>query len=203
MDATRTARLILFFRVEERTTVFFFFFKISLTCKSDSLVSDGRCKQHTAPRASFDCHIGIFLMCTWLKFWSPALDRIVGLQFLRVLKVIPSHSCFTAPCLTHSWRQASLHRFLHLHLVRLPLLRCYILRCVHPMPPCKEGHALADWLNDPLSQVMTQVSHRSQQRTHSDYLNFEKKKAVSTRTLTISRPLWMRPKSTTQQTWDG
>ena len=39
--------------------------------------------------------------------------------------------------------------FLHLHLVRLPLLRCDIPRCVHPLPLCKEGYALADWLNNP------------------------------------------------------
>ena len=62
--------------------------------------------------------------CTWLKFWSPALDRIVGLQFLRLLKVFPFPTCFTAPCLTYICLHTSLHRFLHLDLVRLPLLRC-------------------------------------------------------------------------------
>ena len=36
----------------------------------------------------------ILVVCTRLKFWSPAPDRIVGLQFLRALNVIPSHSCF-------------------------------------------------------------------------------------------------------------
>ena len=46
--------------------------------------------------------------------------------------------------------QLSSLRFLHLHLVRLSLLRCYILRCVHPLPLCKEGYALADWLNNHL-----------------------------------------------------
>ena len=94
-------------------------------------------------------------MCTWLKFRSPVLDRIFGLWFLRVLKVTPYHPCFTAPCLTHSCLRTSLHRFLHLHLVRLPLLRCEILRCVHPLPLRKEGFALADWLNNPVTQVMS------------------------------------------------
>ena len=35
--------------------------------------------------------------------------------------------------------------------VRLPLLRCFVLRCVHPLPLSKEGFSLADWLNTPLS----------------------------------------------------
>ena len=92
------------------------------------------------------------LVCTWLKFWSPALDRIVGLWFLRVLEVIPFHPCFTSPCLTHSCLRTSPRHFLHLQLARLPLLRCFILRGVHPLPLCKERHALAEWLNNPLSQ---------------------------------------------------
>ena len=35
---------------------------------------------------------------------------------------------------------------------RLPLLRCFIHRGVHPLPLCMERHALADWLNNHLSQ---------------------------------------------------
>ena len=49
----------MFFRVEERTTVIFFQ-GVSLTGHSDSLVSNGECKQHTAPRASFTYHTRIF-----------------------------------------------------------------------------------------------------------------------------------------------
>ena len=102
------------------------------------------CKRRRVNRTPHRAHLSrathvIFLVCTWLKFRSPVLDRIFGLCFLRVLKVTPSHTCFTAPCLTHSCLRTSLHRFLHLHLVRPPLLLC-----------C---YALADWLNNPVSQV--------------------------------------------------
>ena len=50
------------------------------------------------------------VVCTWLK--------IVGLQSKRFSSVIPSHPCIT--CLTHCYFHTSL--FLHLHLVRPPLL---------------------------------------------------------------------------------
>ena len=123
-------------------------------------------------------------MCTWLKFLNPALDRIFRLYFLRVSKVIPSHPCFTAPCLTHSCLRTSLHRFLHLRMVRPRLLRCYILRCVHPLPPCKEGYALADWLNNPLSQV-TSPSPSSKSAANTFRLMYFRERAVSKRTLTI------------------
>ena len=118
-----------------------------------SLVSDGVCKQHTAQLASFTTH-AIFLVCTWLKFWSPALGRIFGLLFLRVVNVVPSQPCFTAPCLTHSCLRTSHLRFLRLHLVRLRLLRCYVLRRVHPLPLCKGGYALANWLNNPSHRLL-------------------------------------------------
>ena len=102
-----------------------------------------------------------------------ALDWILGLQFLRVVKVNPSHQCFTAPCLTHKCLRTSLHRFLHLHLIRLPLLRRSVRRRVHPLPLCKEGYVLAEWLNNPLSQVMSP--------------SLSSKSAVSTRRLTYLR----------------
>ena len=41
--------------------------------------------------------------------------------------------------LTHLFLHHSLHRFLHLHPVRRLLLRCSILRRVHPLPLCKGG----------------------------------------------------------------
>ena len=154
----------------------------------------------TPHRASFTCNThAVFLVCTWLKFWGPALDRIVGWWFLRACKVIPSPPCFTAPCLTHSCLRTSLHRFLHLHLVCLPLLRCYPSMC--PLPLCMEGYALVDWLKNCLSQVMS-PSLSSKSAANTLRLTYLRKRAFSTRTLTISRPLWMRLKSTTQ-TWDG
>ena len=57
----------------------------------------------------------------------------------------PSHPCFAAFCLTHSFPHHSPHRFLHLHPVRRLLLRCSILRRVHPVPLCKESCTSADW----------------------------------------------------------
>ena len=62
-------------------------------------------------------------------------SRIVGLQFLRVLKVIIQ--CFTAPCLTLSCLRTSLHRFLYF--------------C--PLPLRKGCYASADWLNNPLPHM--------------------------------------------------
>ena len=43
----------------------------------------------------------------------------------------------------HLLPHLSLHRFPHL--VRLPLLRCYILRRVHPLPSARSVMLLADW----------------------------------------------------------
>ena len=40
---------------------------------------------------------------------------------MRLLKIIPSHPCFTALCLIHCCLRTSLPRFQHLHVVR-PLL---------------------------------------------------------------------------------
>ena len=64
-------------------------------------------------------------------------------------KAIPPHPCFVAPCLIHLFLHLSLQPFfLHLLLVRPHLVRCYSRRCAHPLPLCKEGRALADWLNN-------------------------------------------------------
>ena len=121
---------------------------------------------------------------------------------MRVFEVIPSHPCVRALCLTHLSPHHSPHRFLHLHPVRRLLLRCSILRRVHPLPLCKEGCSLAPWLNSPLSQIASpSLLSKSAASTHrSTYIQ---ERAVSTRTSTNSRPLWMRLKYTTQQTWDG
>ena len=93
-------------------------------------------------------------------------------------------------------------RFLNVHLVRLLLTRCHTRRWVHPRPLCKEGYALSDWLNNHLSQVIG-PSLSSKSAANTLRLSYLRHEAVSTRTLTISRPLWMRLSSTTQQTWDG
>ena len=81
-----------FFRVEERTKV---------------IVSRGFAYTHWRFLAMF------LVVCTWLK--------IVGLQSVQLFKVTPSQPCFPALCLIHCCLRTSLHRFLHLHLVRLPL----------------------------------------------------------------------------------
>ena len=144
----------------------------------------------------------IFLVCKWLKFWSPARDRIVRSWFLRVLKVIPSHPCVTAPCLTHSCVFTSRLRFLHLHLFVCLSIVVITIDESNPLPLCKEGCALADWLNNHLSRVMSpSLSSKSTAKTL--FIAYLRERAVSTRTLTILRPLWMRWNSTTQLTMDG
>ena len=65
----------MFFRVEERTTVIFFQ-GVSLTGTSDYLVSNGVCKQHTAPRASFTDHTRIFSRVHVAQVLEP--ERWVG-----------------------------------------------------------------------------------------------------------------------------
>ena len=68
----------MFFRVEERTTVICFK-EFQLHAIAIPL-SDGCVRIFHVPHTQF------FLQCTWLKFWSPAPDRIVGSSFLRVLE---------------------------------------------------------------------------------------------------------------------
>ena len=99
---------------------------------------------------------------------------------LSFSKVIPSHPCFTAPCVTHSCLRTSPHRFLHVHPVRRLLLCRSSLRRVHPQPLCKEGYALADWLNNPLSHVSPARGPQFAQHTH-DY-------TLPTRTRTPESP---------------
>ena len=119
-----------------------------------------------------------------------------GSRCLRVVVVLASRESHSISSMFHRTLptavSTSLHRFVHLHLVRLPLLRFSILRRVHPLSLCQEGHALADWLNSPSPRLWAHVSavttHRS---THL------RERAVSTRTSTISRPLWVRLKSST------
>ena len=77
-------------------------------------------------------------------------------------KVIPSHPCSVSTSLPH------------LHLVCLPLLRCYIRRWVPPLPLCKGGYALADWLNNPLSRLLDQQQRKDEWITsdHNIILGF-------------------------------
>ena len=137
VDATIMARLIyvLSHWGKNNSDVFREFRLLALAVP---LWADGRCKHRTEPRASFTCH-------------TRKCSRVYVAQVLE-----PSlKSCSTSFMFHHTVLSPhhSLHRFLHVHLVRLPLLRCYVLRCVHPLPLCKEGYALVDWLNSPPSQV--------------------------------------------------
>ena len=73
---------------------------------------------------------------------------------LSLLTFIPSHPCFVALCLIHfltilytvsyTCTQSDDYSF-----------ACYIFRRVQPLPLCKEGHSLAAWLNNPVSQVLS------------------------------------------------
>ena len=60
---------------------------------------------------------------------------------------------------------------------------------------------MADRLNNSLSQVIS-PSLSSESATNTLRLSHLREEAVSTGTLTIERPPWMRLKSATQQTWD-
>ena len=94
------------------------------------------CVNSTPHRAHFSraLHAIFLVVCTWLKM----IDVFCWMQ-----------------CLTHSCLHTSPRLFQHLHLVRLPLPRWYTRRWVQPLPPCKEGNAVADWLNNSLSQRLT------------------------------------------------
>ena len=63
---------------------------------------------------------------------------------------------FRVTCLTHLFLRHSLLHFLHLHPVRRLHFRSLILPQIRPLPPCKEGNALAAWLDNPLSQTRDQ-----------------------------------------------
>ena len=77
-------KFFVFFRVERNHSDFFN--GVSLTGGGASLASDGVCKQHTAPRASFTCHTQFFSCARGSNSGAYTLDRIVGLLFLRLLK---------------------------------------------------------------------------------------------------------------------
>ena len=108
----------------------------------------------TPHRAHLSRATHAFCLVAWLKM----IEVFCRMRSVCFLEVIPSHPCVTAPLLTHSCPLISPRPFLHLHLVRLPLPRCYTRRCLHPLPLCKEGYALADWLNNLLSHVMSPKS---------------------------------------------
>ena len=113
------------------------------------------CEQHTAPRVFNTCDTRIFVVCTWLKM----TELCCVLSFLRV---IPSHPCFVALCLTHFLPHHSLRRFLNavfstlfLTLAPSPTTSLSLLYLfASPLPVCKDGYALGDWLNKPLFRNM-------------------------------------------------
>ena len=74
-----------------------------------------------------------------------------------------------------------------------------ILRCVLSLPLCKECFAVSDCLNNQsFSQIMiTSLLLKSAANTLR--LIYFRERAVSTTTLTISRPLWMHLKFTTTE----
>ena len=128
---------------------------VSITGNSDSFVSDGRCKEHTAPRASFTCHTRNFSRMHVAQVLEPSSGQDLWIVVVAILKNHSISSMFHRTLLDPQSLRTSLLRFLHLHLVGLPLLRCYIPRRVHPLPLCKEDHSLADWLNNHLSHVLS------------------------------------------------
>ena len=67
-----------------------FFQEVSLTGSSDSVVSDGECKQHFAPRASFTCHTRNFFVCTWLKMSEGCCLCESQKSFCLILELFPS-----------------------------------------------------------------------------------------------------------------
>ena len=142
-------------------------------------------------RLSRDTH-AFFLMCTWLKMFEDCRSD----ASVRFFKANPSRPCFVAPCLTYFCPHFSPHIFRHLRLVRLLLSHWCTRRSVRPLLLCKEGHDLADWLKNHLF-LFASPSVSSKSLANTLRLTYLRERAVSARTLTISRPLWMRLKSAT------
>ena len=98
-----------------------------------------------------------------------------------------------------------LHRSHRLHQIHLPLLRCSILRRFHPPPLCK-GERRRFYCGRLAEQSpLTGYDAKSLVKIgaeHTFQLKYLRDGAVSTRTWTISRLLWMRLTHKTQQTWD-
>ena len=116
-------------------------------CSRISLAGNGvsgRCEQHTAPRASITCHTHNFS-----RRVHDAQKVIEAFCWMQSCTFFESHSI---PSMSHRTLldpQLSPYFstfFLQLHLVRVPLPRCYTRRWVHPLSLCKEGNALGVWL---------------------------------------------------------
>ena len=120
-----------------------------------------------------------------------------------VLKISPFHP----RCTALSW-PAVVSTFVHIRLytctrfVYLSSTVIHVDKSIHSHSLCKEGFAFADWMNNALPQVASpRLSSKSAANTLR--LSHFREETVSTRTLKISRMLWMRLESTTQQTWNG
>ena len=81
-----------------------------------------------------------------------------GPRFCATATNHSSHPYCTALCLIHCCLRTSQLRFLHLHVARL--LFSLVYPSVSPLPLCKHGYALADGLDNHLSQIWRSPSHQ-------------------------------------------
>ena len=128
----------------------------------------------------------ILLVRTWLKLWRPRSEQDRWMQSVCFRVAIPSHPCFAAPCLEHPFY--SFRSTLKTLTPGSPSSPSLLFPTMSPpLPLCKEGYALAGWLNIPHSQVMSpNLSWKSAANTlRSSYL---REVTASTRMLTTSRP---------------
>ena len=153
-----------------------FFQEVSLTGNSDSLVSDGwGVTQHTAPRASFTCHTRNFSRVHVAHVLEPSSGQDL---WTVVLASLQSRSISFMFQLHLAWRtvvSALLYNvsytctsFVHLSFVVISLdvsIHCHSARWIMLWP--------TGW-SIPSHRLWAQVSHRCQQRTHSNKLTFEK-----------------------------
>ena len=176
--ATRKASMarIMYFLSRCRKKHSDFFKKFRSQATANPFVSDGECKLETLHRSDLSraTHAFFLVVCTWLK-----IEVFCCMQSVCFLKIIPSHPCFTAPCLTRSCPRLSLHPFLHVHLVLLPLSLSLLYPSLSPSAVTLQGGFCFGRLAEqsPLAFSRPQVSHPSQQQTHSDHLTFEKRQS--------------------------
>ena len=170
----------IFFRVKERTTVFFQ--GLSLTSNSDSLVSDGDVNS-TPHRASVTCHTRNFSR----RVHVVQDDR--GILLDAVCVFLESHS------ISSRFHRTLLDSQLSPHFSTT-------------FPTLAPGSSTSPSLFFPSMSPSTATLQggscfgRLAEQSLPDTLrsSYLREEAVS---LTISRPLWMRLKSTAQQSWDG
>ena len=96
---------------------------------------------------------------------------------VRFLKVIPCHPCSTADPQFSSLFSTSFSALAPGSSTSPSLL---YPRGVHQRPLCKEGHALADWLNSTLSQVMSPSLRIDVSREHTPIILLSRRGSLDT-----------------------